>query len=313
MDTGHSPGFDEDAHLRAEYGEFFTNLAAGEVAKRRQTLDTLRAIVAQEGTTLEELTKFFEHDFLLIKDLINEFPSSTHLQNWLSKGCSVEALLTQDMPSYDIGPTMRLAHDSCATNARYNADPIGIDVDEEKLRTHISGLFLLIRVFDQMEKPWFMRPTLEPHYMSLEGDVGTYCIVSVIRPVITMVNAILTWQNSRFRLSVRSQASKSGRAFYVNHVIYLHGLQDHWQNDKRGMPIVLHKEKVHSSCAQFVALAELRSEEVLKASVWTEVAKVVGQIRKYVFEMETVYSVISDGRYHISAIWGQADESWVRR
>ncbi|KAK7450626.1 hypothetical protein VKT23_012936 [Stygiomarasmius scandens] len=264
--------------------------------------------------TPNELAKFaaaFENPER-IASVLKAFPSSQDLdravfltkKGWLRSARSSLNIIFESLDSPRISPTQRQTQESTTTNEAFVDDPLSIsegDGDEA-----FDQLAALLREFDSSSiTPTFMPPTLEPHYISLEGDVSTFCVVKIIIPVIMVMNALLVYRKRKERLSLRSQAMAKGSKTYVDHMIMLH----YGDGDFKGSPIVIHEEKIYGAMADWQRWMHFQDDEYyVLGNRFPNLRKMIPQIRKYVFQHKVVYTMMSDAELHVGAIWGRCKE-----
>ena len=231
-----------------------------------------------DGNTLRRFATTFSGSHRL-RDLLDTLPDKD-LDNclllakkgWFACATPARNILRVHTRGHFISPTSRVTHESTSANQIYLNDPICIE--EGDWEVHMRQLVVLLQNYDRApQSPAFFFPNLLPHYISLEGDVrqvsyvlihlklsnmeySTFCLVQVIYPVLTVLNAVLHYRKYPCRLSVRSQASTrsknllSGTLYsntpignsrvYVDHLIMLHANG----SDRKGRPLVIHEEKV---------------------------------------------------------------------
>jgi hypothetical protein len=232
-----------------------------------------------DGNTLRRFATTFS-DSHRLKDLLDALPNKNIVDNcllltkkgWFACATSARDILRAHTRGHFISPTRRDTHESTSANQMYGHDPICIE--EGGWEAHMRQLGILLQNYDRTARaPAFFFPNLLPHYVSLEGDVrqvsdvlihlklsnmkySTFCLVQVIYPVVTILNAVLLYNKFPCRLSVRSQASTQSKNIpsstlcsntpignsrvYIDHLIMLHANN----SDRQGSPLVIHEEKV---------------------------------------------------------------------
>jgi len=269
-----------------------------------------------DGNTLRRFATTFSNSHRL-RNLLDSLPNGVLVDNclllakkgWFASAASAKDILHVHIQGHFVSPTNRniSTHESSAANQIYYNDPIRIE--EGNWEVHMRQLIIVLQNYDSASQtPAFFFPKLFPHYISLEGDVSTFCLVQVIYPVLTVLNAVLHHRKFPCRLSVRSQATTENSArIYIDHLIMFHANS----SDRKGTALVIHEEKVYGSMADWKKWIEKEYGYVVAtAPGYTKLKKMISQIRKYVFECETVYTMMSDAERHVGGVW-DACSDWT--
>ncbi|KAF8506442.1 hypothetical protein JB92DRAFT_727910 [Gautieria morchelliformis] len=320
---GHSPSRDNDEIVQRGLQELFINseVAARFLSSFDQTPLGQRRRNVFQSIFLSRHAEIGNRQGNKLLDLIAK---SDHrdIERFLNRiSCVVDFMsaddfLARDLPVPFTTATSNSSSQSSMKNLEFVKDPLifrYLTISASQVRTTVTAFN---RATAKVKKYFYDQP-LEKRVV-VEGDVLDVCLTNMLLPVVRFINELLKiWQDerhvpveNRMIVSIRAQyrpVEVSTRNIYVDHVLIL--VKQDLSDTSSQHILVIHEAKIVKSLDeeewdQRVRTCASQGALPLEPNSGSpEMAKMIPQIRKYVFRTNCPYALLSDSMHHFGIIW----------